>query len=126
LVASLFTAILASSPALAHDEQPLRIGGRVSYDDDQPIRGANVLLLEGRAPEGSELPAFTPFARAVTDASGTFRFEVERKRAVIVELIEDECQWFSVRVSIPDEQLASTRPIVLNIRSKHDVCSTGQ
>lgn len=116
------------SPALAdrRSSSELSIGGSAHYDDGAPIRGANVLLLEGCDPKPGQLPSFTPFARAVTDANGEFHFAVARKRAVIVELIGDRCDWFAVRNSIDGAQLKSQKQINVELVSKRDACPAAE
>ena len=100
----------------------LQIIGTAHYDDGSPIAGANVLLLEGTAATGEDLPSFVPFARGVSDAQGAFRLSVERKRAVIVELIRDKCDWFSVRASLDERELETRDSMPVELISRHDVC----
>jgi len=124
LVVSALLAIASPTFAVAGDvgAERIEINGKIAYDDGEPIRGANVLLLEGHPPRDGNLPAFTPFARAVTDANGAFQFDVDRKLAVIIELVRDKCEWFSARTSIDDQQLKSAKAITLEITSTRDVC----
>jgi len=113
-------ALAASEPG--GSESRLLVNGQALYDDNQPIRGANVLLLRGEPPRPGDLPAFAPIARAITDANGAFRFRIAERGAYIVELLGDECQWFSVREPIDYQQSIAENAVELRLVSRYDAC----
>ena len=120
--AKLSTLFLAFSLCACNESQ-VKISGTVTnLDSRKPISGATIRVLNSVIPsDPMMLPKHLEIERAVTDSAGHYSVSVSRQAGLMIELVGENCKWWSYRIPI-DDRKARAEVLSVDIKTRTKDC----